>query len=238
MKIVVLLRRLLSAPGTPAREVLGACEAAALRAAATLRAARPGATLAALAVGPERENEALTVAAALGARTYRLWDAALEGTDYDAYARAIAATCKMIGYDLVIAGERSADEGLGVIGPATAEHLGIPHVTAALDLGWHRTGRLMVRRREGRRVRTLGAVPPLLVTVGVGFCGAAAPAHMSSIPPLELVDLRRAGLVPEELKHRKQYAGEEAQVAKPVPRAETAADAGGLLARLKSDGLL
>ena len=236
MKIVVLVRRLLAGPDAPAPEVLGACEQAALCAGAALRAARPGSQLAALAIGPERENEALVAASAWGARTYRLWDDALEGNDYDAYARAIAATCKLIGYDLVICGERSADEGLGVIGPATAEHLGIPHVTAAIDLGWHRTGRLVVRRREGARVRTLGAVPPLLVTVGVGFCGAIPAPWTGSMHPLEVIELKRAGLMPQELKHRKQYAGEPAQGKARTP--ECATDAATLAARLKSDGLL
>jgi electron transfer flavoprotein beta subunit len=132
VKIVVLVRRLRTAPGTPAQAVFGACEQAALAAGAALRSARPGSQLAAIAVGPEQDNDALIAAAAVGARTYRLWDAALEGTDYDAYARAIAATCKLVGYDLVLCGERSADEGLGAIGPAAAEHLGIPHVTQSI----------------------------------------------------------------------------------------------------------
>src|SRR5207245_633749 len=85
------------------------------------------ARLGALAVGPEREDAALAIAAGLGARAVRVWDPALEGADYDAFARTIAATCRLLQYDLVLCGERSAEEGLGVIGPATAEHLGIPH---------------------------------------------------------------------------------------------------------------
>jgi electron transfer flavoprotein beta subunit len=236
MKIVVLVRRLLIGPGAPAPQLLGACERAALTAGAALRSARPGSQLAAIAVGPERENEALLVAAGLGARTYRLWDDALEGADYDAYARAISATCKLIGYDLVICGERSADEGLGVIGPATAEHLGIPHVTAAIHLEWHRTARLVVGRREDAKVRTLAAVPPLLVTVGVGFGSVAQAPWSGSLYPLEVLDLRRAGLVPQELSHRKQYAGAD-RPHKPRPL-ETATSAAALAHRLKSDGWL
>jgi electron transfer flavoprotein alpha/beta subunit len=236
VKIVVLVRRLRSAPGTPATAVFGACEQAALAAGAALRSARPGSQLAAVAVGPEADNEALVAAAAIGARTYRLWDPALDGCDYDAYARAIAATCKLVGYDLVLCGERSADEGLGVIGPAAAEHLGIPHVTGAIDLGWHRTGRLIVRRREGSRVRTLGAVPPLLVTVGVGFRAAPLSTWSGSMYPMEVLELKRVGLMPQELTHRRQYAGADQSCAcSPV---ETATDPAALAKRLKSAGLI
>jgi electron transfer flavoprotein beta subunit len=240
MKIVLLVRQLLLAPDQPSPAVLGACEAAAFRVAAALAASRPGATLCAIAVGPPREDAALAWVAAAGARAVRLWDPVLAEVDYDGYARAIAATARLCGYDLVLAGERSADEGLGAIGPATAEHLGIPHLTAAHDIGWHRPGGLCIKRREAGAVRTLLGAAPLLLTV---TADARGPARETMTPPpapgagaaIEVLELARVGVRPEELRTRRQYLGALGPRS-PAP-AEILPDAVGLLARLRAAGL-
>jgi electron transfer flavoprotein beta subunit len=214
VKIVVLLRRLRAVPGRPASAVLGACERAALRAAIALRRSRPGATLTAVAVGDERDEEALAFAAAAQAHTVRLWHAAFEGADYDALARGISAVCRTIGFDLVLAGERSADEGLGAVGPASAEHLGIPHLTAARELSWEAGGRLRLGRAFAPCL--LGS-PPLLVTVSADHpSDVELPAPGPGLAKAELYDLSRVGLLPEELRHRRQYYGELSPRARPV----------------------
>jgi len=231
VKIIVLLRRLIGPPGRPEPGLLGACEAAALRAAVRLQAACPGSSLTALAVGPPRDDAALAPAAALGARTVRLWNLALEGADYDAYARAIAATCRLLKYDLVLCGERSAEEGLGVIGPATAEHLGIPHLSAACDIAWQPSGRLRVERGEGTAARRLEAAPPLLVTVAASCAVGERLAPAGAGGPVELFDLDKIGLLPEELRHRQRFEG--TVIAPPRPRAEILPDVATLAQKLR-----
>ena len=44
-------------------------------------------------------------------------------------ARILAAAVKTIGFDLIIAGQRSIDDGNYLVGPAVAEYLGIPNIS-------------------------------------------------------------------------------------------------------------
>ncbi|MBI3890612.1 MAG: electron transfer flavoprotein subunit beta/FixA family protein [Candidatus Wallbacteria bacterium] len=84
-----------------------------------------------LGLGPERVTKALRSGLAMGAdRAIHLADAAYEGSDALATARALAAALKKAGpFDLIWAGKEAVDDGMSTVGAAIAEFLGIPHVS-------------------------------------------------------------------------------------------------------------
>src|SRR5262249_28270249 len=81
--------------------------------------------------------------------------AALEAVDYHGVARVLAQATKKGGYDLILAGDRTEEESQGAVGPAVAEMLGVPHLTAAIDVDLEGEGALRVTRRDMGVLRTL-----------------------------------------------------------------------------------
>jgi electron transfer flavoprotein beta subunit len=86
-------------------------------------------------VGPERVKEALRKGLALGAeRAVHLSDAAFQGGDALATARALAAAIRKEGAELVITGSQSDDVGYGSTGSMLAGFLGLPHAWLVMGL--------------------------------------------------------------------------------------------------------
>ena len=82
--------------------------------------------------GPDRANEALRQAWAMGAdRGIHLTDKLFAGADGLVAARLLAAAIRKLGeVDLALTGERALDTGAGEVGPRLAEALGWPHILA------------------------------------------------------------------------------------------------------------
>jgi electron transfer flavoprotein beta subunit len=81
----------------------------------------------AVCMGPERAEEAVRKALAMGADSAVLvTDAALAGSDAQATAYALAEALKTLEWDLVIFGVRSTDGETGCVPAAVAELLGVP----------------------------------------------------------------------------------------------------------------
>jgi len=84
--------------------------------------------VAVVTLGPESAKEALRKGLALGAqRAIHLSDPAFLGGDAISTARALAAVVEREGFDLVLTGSQSKDEGYGATGSILAGHLGWPH---------------------------------------------------------------------------------------------------------------
>jgi electron transfer flavoprotein beta subunit len=242
----VLLRRLCASPdGAPATAMLGPCEEAALGSALALRdSVKQGggkATVEVIAVGPERDDEALAHALACGAdEAFRVWSPSLDGTDFLATAQVLAAALRLRGSTWVLCGDRSGDEALGATGPAVAEFLGVPHLTGARGVRLAEDGALLVRHRGGDVVRELRVRPPAVLCVAEG--PAPAPPAPSPVKKRrsrkgapQRLELTALGIMPEQLRHRQRFLG----VAEPhVGAAEILPSAEALIARLKSDGLI
>jgi len=64
----------------------------------------------------------------------QITDPALEGSDQFAIARVLAAYLKDKPFDLILAGRQAMDDDSGIVGPAVAELLGIPHVNTITSL--------------------------------------------------------------------------------------------------------
>lgn len=89
-----------------------------------------GGSVTIVSVGSEKAVEAIRTALAMGADKGVLINApAVEGLDGLGIARILAAALKEIPFDLIIAGQRAVDGDNFQVGPATAELLGIPHIS-------------------------------------------------------------------------------------------------------------
>lgn len=100
-------------------------------------------------MGPERAEEVLRTGLAMGAdRGIHIQDPQLAGTDYSGTARVLAATIRTVPYDIIFCGKVAVDDNAGQIGPAVAELLGIPQVTAVAELEIAQDGKSALAHRE------------------------------------------------------------------------------------------
>jgi len=82
-----------------------------------------------------RKVDALRRGISMGAdEAIQITDPALEGADQFAIAKALAAYLKGKSFDLILAGRQAMDDDAGIVGPAVAELLGIPHVSTIIGL--------------------------------------------------------------------------------------------------------
>lgn len=198
-----------------------------------------GETVALTARGDEAARPLLAAARAAGARRLvRVWDPALDTTDYLGIAYALAAAVRAIGEPaasptLILAGDR----GRGVVGPAVAERLGIPLLGRAVsvELREHK----VVARRRGRDVlRSYAASPPALVCLTLA--GEDETLSKSgtdlNVDSVENWTLSKVGLSAAELSYRKRFAPKPAMA--PTPRARRFDSVEALAARLRAEGLV
>lgn len=84
-----------------------------------------------VSMGPASVKATLRKALSLGASSaVHLIDEDLAGADLVRTAAALSVVIRDIGFDLVIAGEKSTDGNAGVIPAMVAEYLGVPHLTS------------------------------------------------------------------------------------------------------------
>jgi electron transfer flavoprotein beta subunit len=96
---------------------------------------RFGATVTALAIGPERLDDTLRLAFAMGAdRGIRFWDHGLEGADAVADARVLSRIMTIIAPTLVFTGNRLPDRGDDPVPALAAAMVGHPCVASAVSL--------------------------------------------------------------------------------------------------------
>ena len=82
-----------------------------------------------------KKVDALRRGIAMGADdAIQITDPGLEGSDQFAIAKALAAYLKDKPFDLILAGRQAMDDDAGIVGPAVAELLGIPHVNTIIGL--------------------------------------------------------------------------------------------------------
>jgi electron transfer flavoprotein beta subunit len=133
-----------------------------------------GAEVVAVTMGPERADDALREAMAMGVdRAYLLTDKAFEQADISVAATVLGKAIQKIGdYDLILAGCRAADTGAGQLGPRLAEYLGLPQITEVRGLAVG-DGKVRARRnqacpeqsRRGKGCAEVEASLPALLTV-------------------------------------------------------------------------
>jgi electron transfer flavoprotein alpha/beta subunit len=179
MKIVVCLH--VPPPDPDGGAALGRDDGFALAHALALTAPAPAGAphqVTALLAGTAAEAEPLVRALAAGAdRAVRLAGDDYRTADFHAVGQAIAAGVRRVGGELVLAGARSDDEGLGAVPAAAARQLGFVYVAGVESLALAKeAGAVEVVVRGGGRKRRLRVKLPavLSITAGPGDAPAAS----------------------------------------------------------------
>jgi len=147
-----------------------------------------------------KKVDALRRGIAMGADdAIQVTDPALEGSDQFAIAKALAAYLKDKPFDLILAGRQAMDDDAGIVGPAVAELLEIPHVNAiiGLEVDDSQKGVKVIREVEGGK-ETLSCSLPALFTCQKGLYIPRIPKVMNVMKaiksPIKKLDLAALGL--------------------------------------------
>lgn len=121
-----------------------------------------------ITIGPNRAENALRTALAMGTdKAILVDDESLFGDEYT-ISKVLAAVIRKRSYDLILAGNMSVDNGAGQVALRLAEELGIAHVASATKLTIESAKATVVRDVEGDS-EIIEAALPLLVTAQQGL---------------------------------------------------------------------
>lgn len=240
MTVAILLRRAQARPGQHDEEqILGPCERGALALGLRLAGQR-GKEAVAIAMGPaRREDRVLAMALRAGcARGVRVWDEGLDDLDYLGVAEVLAAAARSLGAALVVCGDRSVDERTGGVGPAVAELLAMPHVSAVVEAGFDGEDLEIVHRADAGLVELHLRGPAVLAVaappVRARDDSPAPPAGAQAIVGKDLADL---GLDGRRLAPRRALVG-RLRPLRGARQATILADAAALVARLRGERVI
>lgn len=126
-----------------------------------------GATVAVISAGPEKVDESLREALAMGAdEAFLLTDKAFEGSDPVTTAYILAKGIAKCGpFDLIIAGRQAMDGSSGQVGPSLAEELGLPLITFVRKIEELKDGYIRVQRMTDDGYEVLEGPLPMVITV-------------------------------------------------------------------------
>lgn len=131
---------------------------------------RHGGEVVVCSAGPARAAQVVREALARGAdRAIRVEGDGLAAADAAMVAGALAAAIRDEGFDLVLTGLQSDDQGFAQTGVVLAELLGIPHATIIMEVQ-AADGRLRVKRElEGGWFQWVSMPTPALLTIQSGI---------------------------------------------------------------------
>lgn len=151
-----------------------------------------------------RRVDALRRGISMGADdAVQITDPALEGADQYAIARTLAVYLKDKPFDLILSGRQAMDDDAGIVGPAVAESLGIPHVHSiiGLDVDAQKKEANVVREVENGRENLLCPLPALF-TCQKGLNTPRIPLVMNVMKAMKAqikkVDLASLGVNPSD----------------------------------------
>jgi electron transfer flavoprotein beta subunit len=188
MKIVVCLHASRAAPGAAGDARLGTDDAHALALALGLGAQH---TITAVLAGPAADEGPLRRALSAGAtRAVRLVGEDYAASDFHTLGQALATAIKRVGADLVLAGARSDDDGLGAVPASVARHFGALHVAFIESLTAAGDDAVEITVRGGGRLRRLRvSLPAVLSVVSSGPEASALPENAEKRPAIEVLSL-------------------------------------------------
>jgi len=147
-----------------------------------------------------KKVDALRRGIAMGADdAIQITDPGLEGSDQFAIAKALAAYLKDKPFDLILAGRQAMDDDAGIVGPAVAELLGIPHVNVitGLEVDDPKKEVKVIREVEGGK-EILSCSLPALFTCQKGLNNPRIPQVMNVMKAMKAqikkLDLAALGL--------------------------------------------
>lgn len=160
-----------------------------------------------ISVGPDRVENALRTALAMGAdKAVLVDDKALFGDEHT-ISRVLAEVIKKNGYDLILGGNASVDNGAGQVGPRLAEELGIAQVTAIIKIEIDGMGAVVHRDAEGD-IEIIEAALPILATAQQGLNEPRYPSlpgiMKAKRKPLERITVADLGIDPADIKPKSE----------------------------------
>jgi electron transfer flavoprotein beta subunit len=180
--------------------------------------------------GPARAAQVLREALARGAdRAIHVESHALAAADAAGVAAALADAIRGEGFDLVLTGLQSDDQGFGQVGVILAERLGMPHATIIMEVQADPAAKqLRVKRElEGGWFQWVSMPLPALLTIQSGInqlryatlkgIMAAKKKEIRTVGPAGAVAARQRILgvyVPEKGKKTQMIAGSPADAAR------------------------
>jgi len=149
----------------PNRTVLNAYDASAVEAALVLTE-RHGGEVDVVLIGPDRAQETIRKALAMGAeRGTHLRLASDDALDARAHASLLAEHFRQAGYEVILCGKQAQDTDAGLTGAMLATMLDLPYVTNAVALEYDQdAGRLVVTRQGDVGQEVVELPVPCLVT--------------------------------------------------------------------------
>jgi len=167
---------------------------------------KAGGTVTIVSMGPDRATEAIRTGLAMGAdKGVHLNDAAFQGADSYATAKALAAAIKDLPCDIILGGKQAVDNDNAQVYAALAELLGIPHVSVVTKLEVADDGKSAVAEREveGGAKEVIQTSLPALIAAQKGLNEpryASLPGIMKAKKkPIDVVDLAKSGLSADEV---------------------------------------
>ncbi len=160
-----------------------------------------------ITIGPERAEQALRTAMAMGADKGVIVDIEDLGDDVDEHtiAHILAATIEEedLDYDIILCGYMAVDDGSAQVGPRLAELLGIPHISTITKLTVE-GDKVSVEKDVEGDVEYIDAKLPVLVTAQQGLNEPRYPSlpgiMKAKKKPLSRLDLDDLDLDEDEIR--------------------------------------
>ncbi|MDA8352922.1 MAG: electron transfer flavoprotein subunit beta/FixA family protein [Firmicutes bacterium] len=157
-----------------------------------------------ITVGPDRAEQALRTAMAMGAdKGIIVDDEDLEDADEYSIAKVLAAVIDDLEYDIILGGYMAVDDGSAQVGPRLAELLEIPHISTITKLTVD-GDKVEVEKDVEGDTETIESKLPILVTAQQGLNEPRYPSlpgiMKAKKKPLEQLDIDDLDLDEDELE--------------------------------------
>ena len=171
--------------------------------------ARTGCTVTALSMGPPQAERAVREALALGADAgCLLSDRAFAGADVLATSYALYQAVRKLGpFDLILCGKQTTDGDTAQVGPALAEHLGIPHAACITRVLSAEDGAVVFEQDLTESLQEVRFPYPCLLTVEKGRESPRLPSYRRR-KEFEAADIRRLTLADLDDRDTARYGAE------------------------------
>jgi electron transfer flavoprotein beta subunit len=191
-----------------------------------------GGEVVACSAGPARATQVIREALARGAdRAIHVESDALASADALVVAAAMADAIRDEGFDLVLSGLQSDDQGFGQVGVVLAEKLGMPHATIIMEVQASEQSLRVKRELEGGWFQWVTLPLPALLTIQSGI-NQLRYATLKGIMAAKKKEIRKAAppsggsakqkivslYVPEKGKKTQLIGGAPAEAAKELVR--------------------
>lgn len=184
-----------------------------------------GGSVTVLSMGPEQTESMMKDAYAMGAdHAVILSDRKFAGSDVLATSYTLAQGIRVLhGADLIICGRQTTDGDTAQIGPAIAEHLGIPHIAWVSHILQSDTEKIQVQQEFSSITQISEMHYPCLITVDKDMCIPRLPSYLLTkatkdkqvqilhYDDLPDKDLTRYGLIGSPTKVEKMFAPSPAE---------------------------